>query len=183
MNKPNNKKRINFGDDYAIQKWSTFVRGGESYDLSHLDVSLVKYEIESKSYEFYVTYSHHCFAKTVVGFNDCESWLYPFDKDPRHFHKERYRLSFGLPRIIQALPTSNTYHGRAGSYAVCEITNSFGQQVFYQVVFKVYRASKKYRIHVMSAFPIDERPSPRKVRFSVIVRALASGKELPKPQK
>ena len=48
---------------------------------------------------------------------------------------------------------------------------------------KVYRASKKYRIHVTTAFPIDERPRPRKVRFSIIVKALASGRQLPKPQK
>lgn len=146
-------------------------------------MSLVKYSINAKLFEFYVTYSHHCFAKTVEEVNDCMSWLYPTHKDLRHFNESRYKMSFRLPKIIQSLPTSNTYHGRAGSFAVCEITDENGEKIFYQVVFKVYRAAKKYRIHVMSAFLIEECPTPRKVRFSVIASALASGKELPKPQK
>jgi hypothetical protein len=135
----------------------------------------------ARSYQFYVTYSHHCFTKTVEGFNDCESWLFQSKKDPRHFNENRYQMSFRLPKIIQDLPTSNTYHGKAGSFAVCEITDQNGAKVFYQVVFKVYRAMKKYRIHVMSAYPVDKRPAPRKVRFSIIAAALARGQSLPKP--
>lgn len=150
--------------------------------MSHLDVSKVEYDINSKRFEFYVTYSHHCFTKTVEGLNDCISWLYESKKDLRHFNDNRYKMSFKLPQIIQSLPTSNTYHGKAGSFAVCEIINEEGEKIFYQVVFKAYRAQKKYRIHVMSAYPVNKRPSPRKVRFSVIANAIASGKNLPKPQ-
>ena len=33
----------------------------------------VEFVINAKAFPFFVSYSHHCFAKTVQGYNDCES--------------------------------------------------------------------------------------------------------------
>ena len=87
-----------------------------------------------------------------------------------------------LPSMVESLSSSRTYHVKGGSFAICEITDQYGKKNYYQMVFKVYRKVRKYRLHVVSAYPIEERPSPRKVRFSFIARSLKNGKKLPKPQ-
>lgn len=158
------------------------MREGKSYDVSHLDAVCVEYYLESRKYKFLVSYSHHCFTKTVSDYNECESWSYPYPKDSRHFHEHRYKLSHGLPEIIAALGTAITYHGRRGNYAVCDITDEEGKEICYQVIFSVFKVHKKYRMHISSAYVLDKRPKIKKVRFARIVQALAGGRRLPTPQ-
>lgn len=157
------------------------MRNGRSYDVSHLNATWVEFVINAKAYPFFVSYSHHCFAKTVQGYNDCESWAYNYPKDPRNFHEKRYKRSLCLPAIIEALPTSITFHARRGSYAVCEITSNDGGTYFYQVVFDLFKVNRKLRLHISSAYLIDERPKIKKVGFERIVKNLISGRPLPKP--
>lgn len=158
------------------------MRDGRTYDVSHLNAAWVEYTLESRQYKFLVSYSHHCFAKTVSDYNECESWAYPYPRDPRHFHEYRYQLSHDLPAIIAALGTAITYHGRRGNYAVCEITNDEGREICYQVIFSVFRVHKKYRMHISSAYVLSKRPKIKKVGFARIVQALVSGRPLPTPQ-
>lgn len=176
-------RKFNLGNDRHIQHWRSFSIESDTYDLGHLDAEKVCYWINQVEYRFYVTYSHHCFTKTVAGLNEAVKYLYPSPKDKRHFHMERYRLSYELPRIIKALPDAITYHGRRGSYAVCEIITSEGDTIYYQVAFSMFRVNKKYRLHITTAFPLPARPKVKKVRFERIVKALAAGKKLPLPQK
>ena len=72
-------------------------------------------------------------------------------------------------------------HAGYGSYAVVEITVNEGESEFYFVPFKVYRERKKLRLHVTSAYPVNERPSGKPVSFFKIAHNLLRGQPLPKP--
>lgn len=176
-NMSNNK--FNFGhEDNATQNWGVF----NGYDLRHLNSSLVKYIFDDQEYKVYVTYSHHCFAKTIPGYNDQAQMLFPHPKDPRHFHHERYMLSLELPNIIKELPTLYTFHGGGkDNYCSCKVVNQEGKSIDYLVVFTVFRSIRKLRLHVTSAYP--ETPGKtNKVRFEKIIKALRSGRKLPGPK-
>lgn len=170
--------RFNFGpNDTNVQRWGEFV----GYSLGHLDVSELVYTFGSESFTVYVTYSHHTFTKTVAGYNDYDALLFPHKTDPRHFHLERYRLSLQLPRIIEQLPDSFTFHGgRKDHYCACKLIDDDGMDIDYLVVFTVFRSAKKYRLHINSAY--REKPGKtKKVRFEKILKALRSGRKLPGP--
>ena len=83
-----------------VAKWTPFVHEGKIYDLSHLDAHKITYthSVQGKAdivYEFWVTYSFHCFAKNYPG--QCpieqESLMYSAPKDERPFCFTRYELS------------------------------------------------------------------------------------------
>lgn len=176
---------FNFGGgEKHVQQWRAFEVDGTIYDCSHLDAHVVNYTNpeNNETYCFYVTYSHHCFCKTDEVLVLDNAWIYPYDKDPRHFHPGRYELSKLLPRIIESLPTTHTVHAGYDSYAIAE-ANMNGVVTCYFVVFTVFRSNKKFRLHVQSAYPLDHRPKMKKVGFFNIARALKVGKPLPKPQK
>lgn len=176
---------FNFGDDDThVQQWRPFVVNGTTYDVSHLDAHIVNYvnPENNETYCFYVTYSHHCFCKTDEVLMQDNLWLYPYDKDPRHFHPDRYHLSKWLPDIIENLPASYTVHAGYDSYAIAEAEMN-GVVTCYFVVFVVFKSNRKFRLHVQSAYALDHRPKMKKVGFFNIARALKMGRPLPKPHK
>lgn len=176
------QRPFNFGsDDNYTQVWPAFRRNEAIYPLAHLNAHMVTYEAgEEAAYSFYVTYSHHCFCKTEEGINEEECWLYPHGKDRRNFNPARYELSKQLPQIISGLPTAITYHAGYDNYAICAVQE--GEKIiYYQVVFVLFRSIKKFRLHVMSAYPIPSRPKARKVAFLKIASALKEGRKFPKP--
>ncbi|MVF14810.1 heat-shock protein [Ketobacter sp. MCCC 1A13808] len=168
--------KFNFGpNDTAIQQWGCF----DKWALSHLDAHQVVYAFSDGSqYTIYVTYSHHCFAKTVKGYNDHANLLFPHSKDPRHFHQERYQLSLYLPDIIPQLPELYTFLGGGGGYCSCKVLSHEGKEMDYLVVFKMFKSINKLRLHVTSAYPY-QRGKTRKVGFEKIVKALHEGRKLP----
>jgi len=175
---------FNFGaDDNAVQRWKSFIYQKKEYSLAHINAQKVHYQISNKVLLFYVTYSHHCFCKTELGYNDSPDFLYPFDKDPRHFHFERYELSLKLTEVINNLPGNKVFHGGHGSYLCIELIDEQGNIVYYQVVFTVFRSAKKFRLHVTSAYPLPSKPRGRKVKFERIALALLQGRKLPRPPK
>jgi hypothetical protein len=171
----------NFGpDDQEVQIWANFETDEYTYDLSHLNACRVDYTGKKDTYTVYVTYSHHCFAKDEEGYNN--DLPYPSPKDPRNFHDLRFQLSLNLPGIIEELLTAYTYHGGGESYAVCEGASLDGDTYHYLVAFSVFKLQKKLRMHITSAYPLDERPKVKKVKFETILNNLSKGKPLPKRQ-
>ena len=55
--------------------------------------------------------------------------------------------------------------------------------IYYKVVFTVYRHEKKFRLHVISAYPIDNWEKLKPVGFFKLAHNLVKGKKLPTPQK
>lgn len=86
---------------------------------------------------------------------------------------------------MESLGDKGTYIGHAafGSYATVSVPIEDGTSLYYFVPFKAYRDKKQLRIHITSAYPIEERQKLKKVNFFNIAKNLRLGKALPKPQK
>lgn len=176
-----------------ITKWNAFEYKGEIYDLSHLDAHKVTYTHSSPGkadilYDFWVTYSFHCFAKDYA--EQCpieqKSLMYSAPKETRPFCFKRYELSKNyLKTIITNLggPQIKVTHAGHSSYAAQHIINADGSNFWYFVPFKVYKHEKKFRIHVTSAYLLDTEPGGGRVGFFTIAHCLKNGKNLPKPHK
>ena len=174
-----------------VKNWRDFTLNSEIYDLSHLNAHSVEYldnrdENNLITYKFIVTYGLHCFTKELQELTEEESQLlmYNAPRESRPFNFERYYLSKQLPEIIKALSQSATLvcHAGYGNYAIVKVVDSEGVEVDYFVVFRVFKESKKLRLHVTSAYPKDEGIGKiKKVNFFVIAKNLLNNKKLPKP--
>jgi hypothetical protein len=175
-----------------VTSWKKFIANGQTYDLSHLDAHEVEYLDDRNinnpiTYRFIVTYGFHCFTKASDDLTDEQSELlmYRAPKESRPFNIERYQLSKQLPDIIKALGEQTTLviHAGYGNYAAVKVLDSKGVEVDYFVAFTVFREKKKFRLHVMSAYPkYDGIGKIQKVKFFTIANNLLKGKKLPTPK-
>lgn len=176
-----------------VTKWNAFEYGGQTYDLSHLDAHKVTYTHSSPgkpdiAYDFWVTYSFHCFAKNYPDRCQIEqqSLMYSSPKEERPFCFTRYDLSKNYLRAMISnlgTPQIKVTHAGYSAYAAHQIINDDGSKFWYFVPFRVYKHEKKFRIHVTSAYPLDVEPGGGKVGFFTIAHCLKTGKSLPKPHK
>jgi hypothetical protein len=182
-----------FNTVQEVVSWRSFSLDEKVYDLSHLDAQWVDYldngnENKPIRYKFVVTYGLHCFTKDLEEHSAEEAriLMYKGPKESRPFNFERYELSKQLPRIIKSLGGKDTLvcHAGYGKYAVVKLVDSNGRKVDYYVPFAVFRESKKFRLHVQSAYPVYEGLGRvQKVGFFVIANNLLLNKKLPQPSK
>lgn len=173
--------------------WQPFRLDDVTYDLSHLDSHVVELVHTAQgdkaaiTYRFHVTYSFHCFAKAYPeqSEEDRKRLEYVTHKEARPFCFKRYELSKNLPEIVENLDSAKLiFHAGYESFAVCEVKNLDGDDVDYFVNFVAYREKKKLRLHIKSAYPLDEKLGKvKKVNIFAIARAVLQNKPLPKPQK
>lgn len=174
-----------------IQAWKKFSLNGADYDLSHLDACQLKYyDIQDPDkpiiYEFIVTYAMHCFTEDFKDLSEEEKSrpCYSSHVESRPFSLSRYELSKHLPKIVQSLGSKESliFHGKNNNYVALVRGLSGNKPDFgYLVAFRVFRESKKLRLHVQSAYPLSqEYRGGKKVRFLLIAEKLLQGKELPK---
>lgn len=173
----------NFNTVKETRSWPVFTVNGTHYNLSHLDAHNVTY-VDQKNlvtYRFIVTYSDHCFTKKSSELTN--DWVYSHGTGQRHFHTVRYELSKQLKEVIENLPNHYVVHGGRGSgnYANSRLIDVEGNEVEYFIVFKVFTENKRYRIHVLSAYPKDEKGKYKKVQFFTIAYNLSKNKRLPRP--
>ena len=175
-----------------VAKWKPFVSvSGEVFDLSFLNSHEVTYYHESSGkktiqYKFTLTYSLHCFAKeySEQTVSEKQELMYTGPKESRPFCIKRYSLAKQhLRDIIDRLGsgTVKVSHGGYGSFAATKILTPEGVESWYFVSFKAYKHQKRFRLHIMSAYPVEERPRDKKVGFFKIAHGVKVGK-LPKPQ-
>lgn len=120
----------------------------------------------------------------ISQFAKAEYSQYQAPKDSRPFNFERYELSKHLPKIIDALGEKETLvcHAGYGSFAAVKILDTSGNEIDYFVSFVVFKEKKKLRLHVQSAYPLDQKlGNVKKVGFFAIAKNLLLGKKLPKP--
>ena len=68
-------------------------------------------------------------------------------------------------------------------YATIELTLDSGEVIHYMMVFKAFCEKKKLRLHVESAYPLEERPGGmKKIKFLVIAHKTLLGKEIKQPK-
>ena len=178
----------NFNTVKEVIRWRNFTFNSEIYDLSHLNAHWVEYfdyrdENNPIPYKFIVTYGLHCFTKESKELTSEESELlmYRAPRESREFNFERYYLSKELPRIIKSLgEKTSVYLAGYGNFATVKLLDSNGIEVNYFVVFAAFRESKRLRLHITSAYPIEEATGKRKkVNFFVIAKNLLNNKKLP----
>lgn len=174
-----------------VVHWREFIADdGTVFDLSFLDGKKVTYKHSAKGkadvfYEFYVTYSFHCFTKDYpeLSDNDRSILAYNAPKETRPFCIVRYDYAKKyLCDIIENLGTPEYIITDAGysNYITAKLITESGNIIWYKVPFKVFRENKKYRLHVLSAYPTNERPAGGKIGFFVIAYNLRTGKPLPR---
>lgn len=177
-----------------VQEWWPFTNNNDDiYDLSFLNAKKATYTHRSEgktdiNYEFWITYSSHCFTKDYEHLNDIErkALNYSTPKENRPFCIDRYKLAKEhLCEAIENLdsPKYRILDGGHNSYITTKIIADDGSEFWYHIPFKVYKESKKYRIHVMSAYPSDEDRGGGKVGFFKIAYNLRMNKKLPRNQK
>lgn len=94
-----------------MRSWTSFIKDGKEYDLSHLDQLSFDYtraatdSSPSKTLKFLVSFSHHCFTGHIGE----DEWIYPHAVDERFFCETRYKLSIHLPDFIRQLLEINPY--------------------------------------------------------------------------
>ncbi|WP_414551206.1 heat-shock protein [Anabaena sp. CCY 0017] len=181
----------NFNTVREVTRWKNFIFNSEIYDLSHLNAHWVEYfdyrdENNPIPYKFIVTYGLHCFTKESKELSSEESELlmYSAPRESRQFNFERYYLSKELPSIIKSLGDKTTLVCFAGGYdnfSIVKVLDSNGIEVYYFVVFAAFRESKRLRLHITSAYPLEKDIGKRKkVNFFVIAEKLLKGKKLPR---
>lgn len=174
--------------DTEYQYWNSFQLDSIAYEFNHLNAFKHVYKRVKTDDEFecYITFSHHVFTTDRNKIIHTVDELYKEKKsDIRVFCKDRYQLSLMLPNIIIDLPNTYCYHGHYGKYCACEFEDSNGNLRYYQVVFKVFKSEKKLRLHIESAYPLDQHPGSKgrikKVNFWYLLFNLSIGKKLPLP--
>lgn len=181
-----NKKLFNLPDN-EVQQWKSFNIGGKEYDFSHLNACKYsfKHPERNESYTLYFTFSHHVFTRAIKDEDNYLSiCIYPYPLDSRVFDLTRFKLSQFLPEIIATLPEQFCYHGGYSRYCSCKINKEDGTEVYYQVVYRVWKERGKMRFHIESAYPLEESLGKvKKVNFWVICHNLLRGKKLPQPAK
>jgi len=180
----------NFNTVKEVTQWINFRFNDQVYDLSHLNAHWAEYlddrnESNPITYKFIVTYGLHCFTKDsneLATITEAQLLIYHAPNESRQFNFERYELSKQLSSIIKSLHEKTTLvcHAGYGRFAIVKVLNSNGIEVDYFVVFTVFKECKKLRLHVMSAYPKDERIGKvKKVSFFIIARNLLNNKKLP----
>lgn len=180
-----------------VTHWPEFLdQNGARFDLSFLDAKKVTYRHEKKgkpdvTYDFWVTYSLHCFAKDYEHQSEFESQslMYHSPKkvngepvESRPFCLARYALAAeNINAIVENLGSSEYVikDGGYSSYLAVKLMTSSGETVWYNVPFKVFKEKKKYRLHVLSAYPSEEPRGGGKVGFFAIAYNLRMNKKLP----
>lgn len=173
-----------------VMQWLAFESpDGEVFDLAFLDAKKVTYTHSLKGktdvkYDFWVTYSSHCFTKGYDHQSDeeREALNYHAPKESRPFCQRRYDLARAyLCEIVESLGSPDYIITDAGygSYLTAKVVDENGNEMWYHVPFKIYRQHKKYRLHVMSAYPAEERRGAGKIGFFKIAYNLRMGKKLP----
>lgn len=142
------------------------------YDLSHLEPHTIKFivpgnektGIPERVYLVEVSYSDHCYTKSVVDRATSKK------AQNREFDPARYELSKQLPEIIGSLSERRCSFAQA-----CQRQNYFTISVGeYEVYFEVFKREKSLVLRVQSAYVREpenliNRPKWRPIRFGIIL--------------
>lgn len=180
------KKQFNLPDN-EVQQWKGFNVAAKEYNFNHLNTCkhIFTHPERNESYTLYFTFSHHVFTRSIKETENVEpALIYPYPSDERAFDEVRFELSKHLPKIVETLPEQFCYHGGYSRYCSCKISQRNGPEIYYQVVYRVWKERGKMRFHIESAYPLQESLGKvKKVNFWVICHNLLRGKKLPQPAK
>jgi hypothetical protein len=168
-----------------VQQWKSFNVDNVEYDFCHLNACkhVFQHPERNERYTLFFTFSHHVFTRGIKEEEKIEPMqIYPYPSDNRVFDSTRYKLSKYLPELVASLPEQFCFHGGYSRYCSCKIDQEDGTEIYYQVVYRVWKERGKMRFHIESAYPLQESLGKvKKVNFWVICHNLLRGKKLPSP--
>ena len=152
--------------------WPAFTYKGTVYDLAHLHPKPVVYvrsaegDQPERQYKVDITYSLHCFSHKIKTGECPEPGLLCSDHvETRVFDFDRWKLSFRLPEIIEALMQQKCFHTGHNNFFTIELLA--GKSIVkYEIFFTVSKSSIKGRLNlfVQTAFVRTAPPPPTQRR-------------------
>jgi hypothetical protein len=169
----------------------------KAHSLTHLEPFEHRFQVAAipgkpaREYRVLMEFTMHCFTKTQqVG--DDPALFYSPDRDGtnRMFNLERWALSKELPFIIRSLAehrihfTNSRDHYKVNFITIPLVLHD-QTEVEYEVYFKVFKARKKLRLEVESAYVRDpqsrnNRSVGRKISLYIILEKVSQGQNLAK---
>lgn len=141
----------------SITDWEGFEYKGVSYTLSHLDAHEVTFLAKNgASYCFIVTYGLHCFAKDGSSFNI--PVLATDGRENRHICMDRYEKSKKIRPLIEGMGDGNRFlinQTQDRYFTLCLLDETEEQEIYYKICLAIYKENRKLRIHVTSAYVVE----------------------------
>ena len=163
--------------------WPCFEFEGKTYDFSYLEEKTVSYLQAAqgtnppRGYRVDVSYSHHCFTRSIGDENPTPDMIYRGHPDDlRIFDVARFRLSNRLPAITKNLMSRTCFKTNQDNFLTVEIVNK-EQTLEYEIYFKAYKPRAKptsISLVVQSAYVRDvthlkDRPQKKVISFASIL--------------
>jgi hypothetical protein len=164
--------------------YGTFQANGESFDLQHLNETIISVAIDGKPHAILVEFSDHCFTEDATP-GDQRPKFKPCSRRDGRFCEKRYRASLGLLDYIKRATLGSVWLGERDRCIIVKLkAASEGADVFHLVIpFTLERwlgdERAKLKMIVRTAFlrlP-NKRPATfGPVKFAILVDSTLKGK-------
>lgn len=162
--------------------WGSFEFEEETFDLSHLDETVISVEINGEQHNILVEFSDHCFTEDALPDDERPRFTASTRKDGR-FCVKRYQASLNIWDHIDQALRGSVWLGESDRCLVVKLTAGEGQEPMHYVIpFTLERwkgdQRAKLKMRVRSAFM---RHSNRRVatfgqvKFATLVELALKG--------
>lgn len=139
--------------------WPAFQSGGQTFDLSHLDETVISVEIDGEEHFILVEFSDHCFTEDPLP-NDARPKFTPCSRTDGRFCARRYKASLNIWEYINQARSSWVWLGEDDRCLIVKFATGEGQdQLHYVIPFTLERwkgdKRAKLKMRVRSAFIKD----------------------------
>jgi hypothetical protein len=162
--------------------WGIFEIGEESFDLSHLDETVISVEIGGEQHAILVEFSDHCFTEEAVP-DDKRPKFAPCSRTDGRFCEKRYQASLNIWEHLDQATRGSVWLGENDRCLIVKLTSGEGQAVHYVIPFTLERwkgdKRAKLKMRVRSAFIRDSGDRVAtfgQVKFATLVELTIKGK-------
>jgi hypothetical protein len=168
--------------------WGVFETNGRSFDLSHLDESILTIEIDGEEFNILVEFSDHCFTEDAKP-NDTRPAFKPCSRKDGRFCEKRYEATLNLRDCIERACLGSVWLGEEDRCIVVKLkAGTEGAQTLHYVVpftLEKWKGDKraKLKMRIRSAYlkaSTDVLATFGIVKFAKLVELTVKGK---KPQR
>lgn len=164
---------------------------GEVHSIAHLAGDEIKCPCQAIKRDLVVrvSYKNHCYTEAwdAERHSREEILLYDAPDRPRAFCPIRHKLSFELPKLIEALPKARVYQTPEARNFVYVVTLRVLNRP-YEIYFQLQRSQPEdkadLRLTIESAYPAEDdgepvvKKRPREIRFLVLAQKVLMKQEI-----
>ena len=156
--------------------WPAFQSGGQTFDLRHLDETVISVEIGGEEHFILVEFTDHCFTEDPLP-GDTRPTFTPCSRTDGRFCAKRYKASLNIWDHIELATSSWVWLGEDDRCLIVKLTTEEGQDPLrYVIPFTLERwkgdKRAKLKMRVRSAFILDtgnDVATFGRVRFATLV--------------